>query len=1609
MPVQPKPKPSNTKKKIVKDSFTPAQPGYISIAGETFFLSLSGEESGDPTIIEQLSDDSLKGDLAFQLLYLGGPTEDVFKADEKKKLRLIFRSVFGLKSKLRFPCKDADEKLMVRSLLYRRDQLLNEIIAYDDGDSQDAHARYMRDHLESLNKLIDEQIPTSTEKCVDTEPEDPNAPTKVGNLTEARMLRLLEIFAFLLAQGRNPLFGLKDDLPKPGDILPRMAKAGAPGLRDYEQFYKNEMGNSPNFGPTLKKLKKVLSTNPEDDTVNFSDQEIKEFITNLSEIEELFGLPNEGTPNERKDAILDMIKHILTPIEKELGIDSKDSDATIEDIDSRQEAIVNEIKKLKKELEDCIQKEGTSGSTLASQTSEIARITREIAAKNTKIADLERDLAAATAATGTSIGTATGTATGTSIGTATGIGVGPVVSPSGPVIRRTRGASAPTAAELAAATANVARLNAELIRVRAEHTALVARGTAMIEALEAERDGVRGELDTARRDLEAARVDLAARQARIADLEAQVAAAATPAALTALQYELANARRDLAAEQARIPVIEAQILAVRGDAARLQGELTTAQGEAARLQGELTTAQGEVARLQPAVEAANAARDAAEAALTDMTRERDEATAEYEAIFDEHAVTNRLYHEAEAAAATAREEAAELNRQLEVATAEVHRINRLIEERDRTILDLQAIIARLREDHVRDTTDLEEQLAATRRRSDDLQTRLTAVQAELDRCLAASALELASHQAAQQAAAAAVREAAEAAAAAAAAAETARESDRVSAEERARLERASVDATRVAEAARIAQEASQAAAAAAEQRVAEQQRVAEAAEAALRTELEGLRKQVATAEAARENATRKAEAATREAEAAANETRRTQAALAAAQAQGSASQADINRLTAAVAAATTREQAAQVAERAARSRIAQLESEFVTERGQATTDLVSANGIIGDLYQFLLDKNDQLGDEKIDLPTEEVNFDDDLFAKLRDLLNKLQLPQQDELERLRRRITELESQLRENEVNKVFIKDVGSLFGIEDTDFTQLRTRLVAAIINKQQAFVDKNKELKTLIKKVLRGLRGFLEGSGITVTDLNFPDDPNDATITALMGQINTKKRERDEAIENAKQAELDAAQARVEAAEARAAAAEAAIQTERQRASAALDTAGQKTVDAEAATRRVALSNQLLAAAEARVADAEARANEAEARANEADARAAAATASKDLITPCLLNTLHFILFSQFKSEFVTFLKGLYDTIPKEDLPVINDFFLKTVMSIKAGRTVPRLLDNSAEIDRLIQPGPDSGRPVSPRIGVGSEARAEVSATATFLTNATQYTSDMIPTFEHFVGRVDFFKHKFTPDGLEVSEAKTKSMIAVTMLFLASFHGQVNSDEFKARLGEAGCEYQEPTYTESTYPGQAPAAPVVRVDSDAELARRRAASAAAAPVPQSPPTFLDRFGLGVPPPTPQAPLRISTPREAPASAASSPRSPRSPRERALSENDVESATRLAQALAQGQAAAAQRQVAAQGQAAAQGQVAAQGQALAQGQAAAAQRQAAAQGQAAAQQPQIRVIPTPGWKPPRGAERSTALQVNPVALGRQREDLQGPASATTGQAATNKKFQVRR
>ena len=1515
MPVQPKPKPSNMKKKIVKDSFTPAQPAYISIAGETFFLSLPGEESGDPTIIEQLSDDRLKGDLAFQLLYLGGPTETVFKADEKKKLRLIFRSVFGIKSKLRFPCEDADEKLMVRSLLYRRDQLIKEIIAYDDGDSQDAHARYMRDHLEALNKLIDEQIPTSTEKCVDTEPEDPNAPAKVGNLTEARMLRLLEIFAFLLAQGHDPLSGLKDDLPAPGEILPRMAKAGAPGLRDYEDLYQTEMGASPNFGPTLRKLKKVLSTNPGDDTVNFSDNEIKEFITNLSEIEELFGLPNEGTPTERKAAILDMIKHILTPIEKELGIDSKESDATIEDIDSRQEAIVNEIKKLKKELEDCIQKEGCSGSALAAANAKVAALEADVATKDTKIKDLEGTIAvlvqkirdaklaertARRAAAAASASPVVPTTPGTGVGVGTGTGVR----------RSTRSSSPVPGPALVAAQAEVTRLSAEV----AQLTADLAARTGERDALIIERDRLTADLTTARADLatvtgerNAARTDLATASGERNAARTDLATASGERNAARTDLATVTADRDTAA--ANLAIAEAARATAVGTLGTVTAERDTATAErnAARTDLATVTADRDTAAANLAI--AEAARATAVGTLGTVTAERDTATAERDAAAANLAI-------AEAARATAVGALGTVTAERDTATAErataVANLAAMTAERDAATAARDAAIA----DLAARTTELEDARVTIGTSAGEIDTRQALVDHAreqvnvLERQLAgiedalreADVRALALVNERDQARERSENLEAEMPELRRKAEEGKRRFDRITAltQQISYLEDqltslrtqavTSEEARVAAEAARVAAVAD-ADAARGQIAAANSERddaIAAAASEALRVRNTAEEAARAADEALR-NARTRGDTSANEVSRLQAEADRAAAASAAARraqvdAEARADAAETARAAAVAAAATATEAATTAAQEAAAA--AEADKVALQQRAEAAetarTEAVQA-------AETARTEAERLLSEKADLETrltaaeaagqgnEEVRAALVAAAaqQLAEVQNHLRAVE-DESRAVHDRLGEAEAAAaaasrgrlggEEVEALKSYIRTLAGTLGIDSSvEFEAVKQAITSMITNRNQRIV----KLDRLLKLVWDGLKAFIARNRDnleTEIDLNdLPVDPSDSFIDSVrqkIGNLQVKQSPRE------------------------------------------------------------------------------------------------------DLLSPCLLNTLHFILFSQFKSEFVTFLKGLYDTIPKEDLPVINDFFLKTVMSIKAGRTVPRLLDNSAEIDRLIQPGPDSGKPVSPRIGVGSEARAEVSATATFLTNATQYTSDMIPTFEHFVGRVDFFKHKFTPDGLEVSEAKTKSMVAVTMLFLASFHGQVNSDEFKARLGEAGCEYQEPTYTESTYPGQAPAAPVVRVDSADELARRRAASAAAAPVPQPPPTLLDRIGFGVPPPTPQAPLRISTPREA-------------PRERALSENDVDPA-RLAQALAQGQAAAAQRQ-------------------------------AAAQGQAAAQQPQIRVIPTPGWKPPRGAERSTALQVNPVALGRQREDLQGPASATTGQAATNKKFQVRR
>lgn len=237
---------TNASKKI-KSTFTAKQPGYLNIAGETFFL-LNDDE--DKTIFSvKLYDDSVKGDAAFNKLYM----DPSFTEDDKTKLRKIYMSVFGSTNYRSFPCVDKkpDENsktLLVKSLNYRRKQLIQQIHSYDFLHSSDLHARYIREHLLKLNKLIDTEV-ESIAQCKTSEV------SSISNLTDERMRKLLNVFAFLLAQGKNPLNAFPSSSSSP---LVLMEKEGAKTLDEYEREYEKEHTKKPEYTEILQKIRGIL-------------------------------------------------------------------------------------------------------------------------------------------------------------------------------------------------------------------------------------------------------------------------------------------------------------------------------------------------------------------------------------------------------------------------------------------------------------------------------------------------------------------------------------------------------------------------------------------------------------------------------------------------------------------------------------------------------------------------------------------------------------------------------------------------------------------------------------------------------------------------------------------------------------------------------------------------------------------------------------------------------------------------------------------------------------------------------------------------------------------------------------------------------------------------------------------------------------------------------------------------------------------------------------------------------------------------------------------------------------------------------------------------------
>lgn len=357
-----------SKNKKIKSTFTAKLPGYINVAGETFFLS-----DDDTVFSAALVDDSLKGELAFRDLFL-----KPFTAEEQTTLRRIYSTIFGSSSiigrkGLSVPCEEQEVDLLVKSLIYRRDKLIQQIQSYRILLSNDIHARYMRDHLLKLNKLIDDDIPNSLAPCKDTDI-DLEGTGKLAGLTNDRMLKLLEIFAFLLAQGKDPLLGLRQANPSPFDILPRMAKREAKKLRDYEaEFEKVNPGEVPQYTETLKKIRRVLMDKSAEPATD------KELLSVIAEIEQDLGIADaSGSAADRKARILQALRGL-----KQSMIEEGNCKRTLASMTAERD-------RLKSLVEDCEKKLKEPGAEIQTLKDEIKDLQDKLLNATTELNNLQK-------------------------------------------------------------------------------------------------------------------------------------------------------------------------------------------------------------------------------------------------------------------------------------------------------------------------------------------------------------------------------------------------------------------------------------------------------------------------------------------------------------------------------------------------------------------------------------------------------------------------------------------------------------------------------------------------------------------------------------------------------------------------------------------------------------------------------------------------------------------------------------------------------------------------------------------------------------------------------------------------------------------------------------------------------------------------------------------------------------------------------------------------------------------------------------------------------------------------------------------------------------------
>ena len=517
-------------KKAVADSFSSSQPGYISVAGETFFLNLPTDDSN--TIGSKLVDDSLKGDTSFQRLFLGDKPKEQdpkapFSAQEQIDLRRIFRAIFGISKGpkgIALPCSKKDLDLLLKSLEIRRKVLIAQINAYDSLASPDVHARYMREHLIRLNKLIGDEIPNTLAPCVLTDVVDPTAPPRLP-LDDARMLRLLEIFAYLLAQGKDPLTEFQKTQPQAMDILPRMAVKNAPGLKEYEDAYaKVHPHKVPEYTETLLKIKKILQGEVATGDATLDKQLQQAFES----IEKAFGIAEpKGSFSDRADFLIKR----LAAMEKE----KKDDIAEIMKTKAALAAKQSEFDELALKEKACQEQLTKVKGEKTALEAELAKAKADLAAANDTMKTLEAGLAAANES-----------------------------------IKKLE--EALTAATEAKAAAEKALLAANEAKAAAE-SALAAANEAKTAAEAA--------LTAATTTLTKLQEDLAAAEAAKVLAESQFAAANKT--IEGLTAELKEARDAEAAIRAQVADLQTQKDAAEGRVAELSGELAKKNGELAEL------------------------------------------------------------------------------------------------------------------------------------------------------------------------------------------------------------------------------------------------------------------------------------------------------------------------------------------------------------------------------------------------------------------------------------------------------------------------------------------------------------------------------------------------------------------------------------------------------------------------------------------------------------------------------------------------------------------------------------------------------------------------------------------------------------------------------------------------------------------------------------------------------------------------------------------------------------------------------------------------------------------------------------------------------------------